>query len=236
MPNLSLIKYLYFDFNKVLAHRLVKPEEYVAMKLGIKSQEYQKLEDTILYDKRFFPDSHEWNKVKSIEHQKDFFDRFHYALLGYLNRSPDKQVINELTQFWFEDEFEIKPQTIKTLTILRKNYRLGIITNGFPSRRYNELKLENLDQYFEEIIISQETGYKKPQREIYDFSLSRAGVKHNEILLVDDNTRNVKGALYAGWKTGIKINQNHRGSYTFDHYFTINNIGDILTLPGIKTT
>jgi putative hydrolase of the HAD superfamily len=51
---------------------------------------------------------------------------------------------------------------------------------------------------FDELVLSCEHRLLKPQREIYELALDRAGARASETLFVDDNQPNVEGALAAG--------------------------------------
>lgn len=63
---------------------------------------------------------------------------------------------------------------------------LGIISNWDDTAR-NVLNGAELDQYFDPIIISSEVNCKKPQAEIFELALDRAGVGADECIYIGDN-------------------------------------------------
>ena len=53
-------------------------------------------------------------------------------------------------------------------------YALHIITNGFEEVQYQKLENSNLLDYFEQIITSEQVGFKKPSEQIFKFSMIKA--------------------------------------------------------------
>lgn len=52
---------------------------------------------------------------------------------------------------------------------LRKNYRLYIITNGVARTQHNRLEKSGLADLMDDIFISDEIGYNKPDREFFEY-------------------------------------------------------------------
>jgi HAD superfamily hydrolase (TIGR01549 family) len=77
-----------------------------------------------------------------------------------------------------------------------------MITNGPP--KWQREKLENLDisSFFEEIIVSGELGFHKPDLQIFSEMTKRMGVESSEIIYIgNDYKKDIVGAHGAGWKT-----------------------------------
>jgi len=79
------------------------------------------------------------------------------------------------------------PSAIETLEYLYLKYPLHIITNGFEEVQYSKLKNSGMDRYFTSVITSEEAGSKKPEAEIFHFSLRKTGALANESLMVGDD-------------------------------------------------
>lgn len=80
------------------------------------------------------------------------------------------------------------------LSALRPRYGLGIISNGnsYPARC-------GLADAFDWVVLSQEAGYRKPDREIFVRAARRAGCAPRQMLHIgDDLVEDVAGALAAG--------------------------------------
>ncbi len=96
---------------------------------------------------------------------------------------------------------ELVDGTIEVLEYLKTNYQLHIITNGF--KEIQHVKIENcgLKKYFDQIIISEEVGFNKPDKLIFDFAMNKCNALHHECLMVgDDFEADIIGAKNASIK------------------------------------
>jgi putative hydrolase of the HAD superfamily len=92
------------------------------------------------------------------------------------------------------------PHAHEVLQYLQNKYTLHIITNGFEEAQHIKLKSSDLTKYFKEIIISEHTGYKKPEREIFEFSAEKANAQSEECVMIGDGLEvDILGAQSAGW-------------------------------------
>ncbi len=114
--------------------------------------------------------------------------------------APD---INEYTQYLVSLFRETAVEYIFTKLMLKKlredGYKLGIITNGNPVTQNSKIDLLSLRSYVDEIIISGEEDYDKPEPEIFQLMAKRLGVEPEEMMYVGDNPLNdVEGSRQAG--------------------------------------
>jgi len=94
------------------------------------------------------------------------------------------------------------PNTHQVLSQLKEKYQLHIITNGFKEVQYTKLEKSNLMQYFEVVVCSEETGKKKPHKDVFNLALSRAKTLPEESLMIGDNLEaDIIGANKVGMKT-----------------------------------
>jgi len=77
--------------------------------------------------------------------------------------------------------------TIEILDYLKEKYTLHIITNGFHKTQHIKLEYSNLKQYFNQIITSEKTGFKKPNPKIFEYALELAHAKKTESIYIGDN-------------------------------------------------
>ena len=110
------------------------------------------------------------------------------------------------------------PHAHEVLSYLREKYTLHIITNGFQEAQYIKLDSADLSKYFEEIIISEHTGFKKPDVKIFYHSLEKANATAEECLMIGDGLEvDVIGALNAGWDADFfnpgKIKHNEKVTF-----------------------
>lgn len=103
----------------------------------------------------------------------------------FLNKCPDKT--------------NLMPHAIETLDYLTGKYPLYLITNGFVETQHRKLNNSGLDKYFKGLIISEETGFQKPMKEIYDLAVNKANIAHHQSVMIGDSiSADVEGALNAG--------------------------------------
>jgi putative hydrolase of the HAD superfamily len=92
---------------------------------------------------------------------------------AYLNVAPSKS--------------SVMPYTYEVLDYLAPKYKLHIISNGFDDVQHRKLKAANIFHYFDQIITSDNSGYRKPQKEIFDYAMNSADASRVDSLFVGDN-------------------------------------------------
>lgn len=112
-------------------------------------------------------------------------DHIHYIADEFIGKLPNHNHV-------FNGAYE-------TLDVLKKKYRLHIITNGPHSVQERKLKNAHLTPYFQTITNSEMAGVKKPHPGIFQHALSTANAKAKNSLMIGDNLNaDVHGALNAG--------------------------------------
>ena len=85
------------------------------------------------------------------------------------------------------------------LDYLATNYQLHILSNGFKESQYIKLEYAGISQYFTHVVLAEECGMTKPNKDIFDFVLEKAGAtSSNSIMIGDDLLADVLGAKNAG--------------------------------------
>ena len=76
-----------------------------------------------------------------------------------------------------------------------EKYELAIVTNGLASVQNPRFKSSELRKYFKHIIISEEIGFAKPKKEIFDYSFNLLDnpSKESVIIIGDNLTSDIKG-------------------------------------------
>ena len=93
----------------------------------------------------------------------------------------------------------IFPHAHKVLAYLQEKYTLHILTNGFSDVQAIKLRSAGLSGYFTEVIASDDAGYMKPHREMFDFALERIGASCSECMMIGDNLEaDIRGAQNVG--------------------------------------
>jgi FMN phosphatase YigB (HAD superfamily) len=84
---------------------------------------------------------------------------------------------------------ELPEQNKKTLEYLKtKGYRLAIISNfDYAPTAYMLLERYNIKNLFEEIVISEEVGWRKPKKIIFETVINKLKIEPEDALFVGDN-------------------------------------------------
>ncbi|HDR7622482.1 TPA: HAD family hydrolase [Bacillus mycoides] len=160
---------------------------------AVKNEMLQKFKG---YDKKSYGHS---DKVKVLE---SFFDEF-----------PPKYRLprNCIQDFWnnnFPKCFSINQKTINIIKTIKSHIKVGIITNGSTQRQKEKIINTNLNRYFDTIIISEEAGFSKPDKLIFELALNKLNVQSEDVLFVgDDLEKDIAGCQNANIK-GIWFNPN----------------------------
>jgi len=91
--------------------------------------------------------------------------------------------------------------TNEILDYLKPKYRLHILTNGFKEVQHIKLHESGIKKHFNNIFISEEMGFQKPDKEIFEAARKTAKVDTDACIMIGDSFENdIAGALNAGWK------------------------------------
>ncbi|HSZ72056.1 MAG TPA: YjjG family noncanonical pyrimidine nucleotidase [Cytophagaceae bacterium] len=91
------------------------------------------------------------------------------------------------------------PYTHDILDYLSERYVLHILTNGFRETQRTKLRSAGIEHYFQQVIHSDESGFMKPDKRMFDYALHVAGITAHQCLMIgDDLYADVLGAKNAG--------------------------------------
>jgi putative hydrolase of the HAD superfamily len=95
------------------------------------------------------------------------------------------------------------PYTIEILEYLKqKGYKMHLVTNGFESVQHNKLRESKLTHYFDQVVTSEASNSLKPNKEIFDYALLKAGATTLESIMIGDNQdADIQGGINAGLDT-----------------------------------
>lgn len=80
-----------------------------------------------------------------------------------------------------------------------KGYQLHLITNGFEKTQHSKLKHSGLNVYFKEVITSEGSNSLKPEKEIFEYALTKSGATINQSIMIGDSIEvDILGAKNAG--------------------------------------
>ncbi|MFD1706334.1 YjjG family noncanonical pyrimidine nucleotidase [Siminovitchia sediminis] len=93
--------------------------------------------------------------------------------------------------------------------------RLAVITNGYTDVQTSRINHSPLKDAFEHIIISEFTGFQKPQKEIFDYAFNQMQITDpSNVLMVGDSlTSDIQGGMNYGIDT-CWFNPEHKENHT----------------------
>jgi len=126
----------------------------------------------------------------------------HLAAVKRIYKFDGQVGIPDLERIW-QVGFELNPDVWRIVQNLRKQVSVYLLSNTNAlhiraiRRKYDIL--DNLDG----LVLSYEAGALKPEPEIYEYALRKAGISAGEALFIDDLAENVAGAE----RLGIRAHQ-----------------------------
>lgn len=94
---------------------------------------------------------------------------------------------------------ELFPYTQEVLVYLSEKYNLHIITNGFEEVQEIKLKESGIAHHFDQLIMSEQVGVKKPHPYIFKKALSLSGASVDDSIMIgDDLYADIYGAQRMG--------------------------------------
>jgi putative hydrolase of the HAD superfamily len=157
--------------------------------------------------------------------------RFH---LKYINPTGyDKDGLENLTQKIineiYEDVEDCLKESIKVFEILKKDYKLGVVSNFYGNL---EKICENIEfaKYIDVMIDSELVGIEKPHPGIFSLALQKLEVQPENTFIVGDSyERDIIPSKILGCKTIWLKNKSFRESENTESAdYIVNNLGDIL--------
>ena len=111
---------------------------------------------------------------------------------------------------------------------LHEKYRLFLVSNGTATVQHGRLTSAGLYPYFEQVFISQNIGYNKPDKAYFDRCFERIpGFAPEKALMVGDSlTSDIKGGINAGLKT-VWVNPAHKNCGDIRPDYEIEGLSDL---------
>lgn len=176
---------------------------------------------------------HLWELYGRGEIDKDALnmERFSYPLRHALELEHAPKAVEDLAgrlaerfMYLTTQYFSPMPHACEVVPELAKKYRLIILSNGFGEVQYEKIDRSGLRSYFEDIVLSEEVGAKKPSEEIYRIALERNGLTVSDCLMVGDSYfSDISGAKAIGMDQvwvhlpGIAKNEGEEATYEVDN-------------------
>lgn len=145
---------------------------------------------------------HNYKREGNWREISDRYDRGMISSVDYLNElSSESGIAAADIKDAFVNTNAFDDEVVALLSVLKSKYKVGLLSNaGGPGLR-RILQEKGIEGIFDEIIISGEVGYIKPEREIFEIALQKLDVQAGEAIFIDDNPQNIDGADQLGIHT-----------------------------------
>lgn len=82
---------------------------------------------------------------------------------------------------------------------ISKTSLIAVLSNGFSKTQYKKLHYSGLEKYINRVIVSEEIGINKPNKKLFDYSISETGATPPYLMVGDHAQTDIIGAMKAGW-------------------------------------
>lgn len=120
-----------------------------------------------------------------------------------LGQEVDGKALGEQYRSYLEKGDQLMDGALETITALKENHDLYIVTNGVSKTQYKRLTSSGLHPLFLETFVSEDTGYQKPMKEFFDYVFARIpGLDRSASLIIGDSlTADIQGGSMSGIDT-----------------------------------
>jgi len=131
-------------------------------------------------------------------------------LIQMQQRCAPGTTLGQAEEAWNAILLDFRMQSIDYLIVLRKRYRLFLLSNtnsihqkAFEKKFREQTGLDSLDLFFEKALYSHQIGMRKPYESTYTKVLEMLGIRGEETLFIDDSPVNIGPAVKAGIHTHL---------------------------------
>lgn len=162
-----------------------------------------------------------FDKVKVIE---SFFMEF----------PPKHRLPRDYMQDFWENNFplcfSINQNTLNIINRIKKHVKMAIITNGSTQRQKAKMIHTNLSSCFDTVLISEEVGFSKPDKRIFELALNKLNIQAEEALFVGDDIEKDIGGCQSVNIKGIWFNRyGNKNDTDIQPYAEINSFDRLLS-------
>lgn len=125
--------------------------------------------------------------------------------LGYETSEEDPRIKVALNIFFqdYVDSLELRPCAKRLVRRIAENCKLGLVSNfTYAPVIYTSLRKLGISKFFNAVLVSDDTGWRKPHRRIFQDALRKLHAVADETVYIGDSPiEDIKGAQSLGMKT-----------------------------------
>jgi len=180
---MAKIQAVIFDFGGVLVRMIDdRPRVKLAEQLGVPVSHLDELV--------FFSDSARRASMGEIKVAQ------HWMAVGEALGIQPEAMPGFLEQYWSADD--VNWPLLAFIKGLHPDYKVGLLSNAWDDLRKTMQERWNMAVLFNDLVISAEVGFAKPDPRIYRLALQRLDVQPAEAIFIDDMPVNVEAARREG--------------------------------------
>ncbi len=140
----------------------------------------------------------------------------------------------------FEDRYQallgeghfLLPGALEVCQTLSKQGSLYIASNGVSRTQYSRLNASGLRQYMQDVFVSEDAGFQKPQKEFFEYAFSRIpGFQPEQTIIIGDSlSSDIQGGINAGITTCWYNPRKTQNTTTIQPDFEIHRLEELYTI------
>lgn len=171
-----------------------------------------------------------WDRYRKGTLSKSELNRLRFIwpleLMGVKNDDLASK-INDTFYKHFLPQTGAVPGAYELLEYLVSKYRLAIISNGTKSSQIVKMKVFKFESYFEDVFLSDDVGFPKPDARIYKYALDKMSVNAGDVVMIGDD---YDGDIIGAYNVGIDqiwLNSMNMSASSIIPTQTINTLSEI---------
>lgn len=145
-----------------------------------------------------------WLKISGLERDK-FQNTSQMVDMGEISEKEFYKQLSQLSDQSYQavkDVFTsagpVDNDLLNYIGQLKKTYKTALISNASSEYLRPIIDMHNLDEFFDELIISAEVRLAKPDKAVFHHLLKKMKIKSGQAIFIDDDARNVEAAAQIG--------------------------------------
>lgn len=175
-----------FDFSMAEKQALIKTLNYYNIPYSEElNEKYSSINENL------------WKQYERDEIDNEYLQKTRFMqFFKELSFSYDGIKANEIYLNHLSDGTNLLPHAKEVCETLCKTQTLYVVTNGISRVQRKRFENSELKPYFKDMIVSEDIGYQKPQKEYFDYVFKKIGQvdKQNMLLVGDSLTSDILGA------------------------------------------
>lgn len=126
--------------------------------------------------------------------------RLRESLSPGLGELSDSEILEINKQFldYVGQRGKVLEGTKEFLEQLKGKYKIVVLSNGFREVQTNKMRSAGLLPYIDFVVLSEDAGANKPNRQIFDYAFEMTGSRPSETIMIGDNwAADIEGAQNA---------------------------------------